>query len=77
LSQSGKSYNKYAAALAATEQPDNSTASSSEDEFEQFGKISTDGRRVKKLRLETEWERWINSAVPKQDKDIKNPIRWW
>jgi hypothetical protein len=27
--------------------------------------------------IETEWERWINSAVPKQDKHVKNPIGWW
>jgi hAT family C-terminal dimerisation region len=39
--------------------------------------VSTSGGRVKKLRLETEWERWTNSAVPKQDKHVKNPIRWW
>jgi hypothetical protein len=51
--------------------------STSEDEFEQFGKVSIGGRRVKKLRLETKWERWTNSAIPKKDNNVKNPIRWW
>ena len=70
-------YNNYATVEAAVEQPDNNTSSTFEDEFEQFGKVSTDGRRVKKLHLETEWECWTNSAIPKQDKDVKNPIHWW
>ena len=71
-----EAYNEYAAARVTTEQPDDTT-SNSEDEFEQFGKVSTGSRRAKKLCLETEWERWTNSAVPKQDKHIRNPIHWW
>lgn len=70
-------YASYAAADAAAERPDDNPTSTSNDEFEQLGKVSTSGGRVKKLRLETEWERWINSAVLKQDKHVKNPIRWW
>jgi hypothetical protein len=70
-------YNNYASADAAARRQDENITSNSEDEFEQFGKVSTSGRRVKKLRLETEWERWTNSAVPKQDKHVKNPIHWW
>ena len=72
-----EAYNTYAAARVAAEQLDDDTTSTSEDEFDQFGKVSTGGRRAKKLRLKTKWERWTNSAVPKQDKHINNPIHWW
>lgn len=65
-------------AESASRRLEGSTASeTSEDEFEQFGKVAMDSRRVKRLRVKNEWERWANSAVLKQDKNIKNPIRWW
>ena len=67
-------YNNYMVARATAKQPDSNITSTSKDKFKQFSKVSTNYRRAKKLRFKTKQERQTNSAVPKQNKHVNNPI---